>query len=119
MRALPPRSLLSPEEVDEAFDELTRNVCASCSRCDYCWEKEYEQTYHAASNILDYVAQNGDMARSEVPLSFKKHCINIDRFLNETSRVMEVAKLNLNWRNRMMESRLAIAGQLGEGRRNY
>ena len=109
-----PRSLLSPEEVDEAFDELTRNVCASCSRCDYCWEKEYEQTYHAASNILDYVAQNGDMARSEVPLSFKKHCINIDRFLNETSRVMEVAKLNLNWRNRMMESRLAIAGQLGE-----
>ena len=47
-------------------------------------------------------------------MSFKKRCINIDRFLNETSRVMEVAKLNLNWRNRMMESRLAIAGQLGE-----
>ncbi len=109
-----PRSLLSQEEVDEAFDELTRNVCASCSRCSYCWEKEYYETYNAASNILDYFSKNGDMARSELPLSFKKRCINIDRFLNETSRVMEVAKLNLNWRNRMMESRLAIAGQLGE-----
>lgn len=109
-----PRSLLSREEVDDAFDELTRNVCASCSRCDYCWEKEYYETYNAASNILDYFSKNGDMARSELPLSFKKRCINIDKFLNETSRVMEIAKLNLNWRNRMMESRLAIAGQLGE-----
>ncbi|HIQ99550.1 MAG TPA: stage II sporulation protein E [Candidatus Scybalocola faecavium] len=109
-----PRSCLSQEEVDEAFDELTRNVCAQCSRCDYCWEKEYDETYNAASNILDYFSKNGDMKRSELPLSFKKRCINIDRFLNETSRVMEVAKLNLNWRNRMMESRLAIAGQMGE-----
>ena len=109
-----PRSCLSQEEMDAAFDELTRNVCGKCSRCDYCWEKEYYETYNAASNILDYYSKNGDMARSELPLSFKKRCINIDRFLNETSRVMEVAKLNLNWRNRMMESRLAIAGQLGE-----
>lgn len=109
-----PRSCLSQEEVDEVFDELTRNVCRQCSRCDYCWEKDYYETYNAASNILDYFSKNGDMKRSELPLSFKKRCINIDKFLNETSRVMEVAKLNLNWRNRMMESRLAIAGQLGE-----
>ncbi len=109
-----PRSILSQEELEEAFDELTRNVCGSCSRCDYCWEKEYYETYNAASNILDYFSKNGEISRSELPIAFKRRCTNVDRFLNETSRIMEVAKLNLNWRNRMMESRLAIAGQLGE-----
>ena len=109
-----PRSQLSREEMDEAFDELTRNVCASCTRCDWCWEKEYYDTYNAASNILDYFSKNGDMERNQLPVAFRRRCINVDRFLNETSRIMEVAKLNLNWRNRMMESRLAIAGQLGE-----
>lgn len=109
-----PRSLLSSDELDEVFDELTRNVCGSCSRCSYCWEKEYADTANAASNILDYFSKNGEMERSQLPMSFKRRCINVDRFLSETSRIMEVAKLNLNWQNRMMESRLAIAGQLGE-----
>jgi len=109
-----PRIDLTKEEVDEAFDELTSNVCSRCSRCEYCWEREYFDTYNAATNILDYFSKNGEMERSQVPISFKRRCINIEGFLNETSRVMEVAKLNLNWKNRLMESRLAVAGQLCE-----
>jgi len=109
-----PRIDLTKEEVDEAFDELTGNVCSSCSRSEYCWEREYFDTYNATTNILDYFSKNGEMERSQVPISFKRRCINIEGFLNETSRVMEVAKLNLNWKNRLMESRLAVAGQLCE-----
>lgn len=109
-----PRIELSQDEVNEAFDELTQNICGNCIRCDYCWEKEYYDTYHATSNILDFFSKNGEMERGQLPIGFKRRCINIEGFLNETSRIMEVAKLNLNWQNRMMESRLAIAGQLYE-----
>jgi len=109
-----PRIDLTKEELDEAFDELTNNVCSQCSRCEYCWEREYFDTYNAATNILDYFSKNGEMEKGQVPISFKRRCINIEGFLNETSRVMEVAKLNLNWKNRLMESRLAVAGQLCE-----
>lgn len=109
-----PRVELSDEEVEDAFDELTQNVCAKCSRCEYCWEREYYDTFHAANNILDYYSKNGYMEKGQLPISFKRRCINIDGFMNETSRVIELAKVNLNWKNKLMESRLAVAGQFFE-----
>lgn len=109
-----PRAELSKEEVDEAFDELTQNVCARCSRCEFCWEREYEDTCFAANNILDYFSKNGFIEKNQLPIAFRRRCINIDGFLNETARVIELAKLNLNWKNKLMESRLAVAGQFFE-----
>ena len=109
-----PRAELSREEVDDAFDELTQNVCAGCSRCGLCWEREYDDTSFAASNILNYYSKNGSIEKNQLPIAFRRRCINIDGFLNETARVIEMAKLNLNWKNKLMESRLAVAGQFFE-----
>lgn len=109
-----PRAELSREEVDDAFDELTQNVCAGCSRCEFCWEREYDDTSFAASNILNYFSKNGSIEKSQLPIAFRRRCINIDGFLNETARVVEMARLNLNWKNKLMESRLAVAGQFFE-----
>ena len=109
-----PRAELSREEVDDAFDELTQNVCAGCSRCQFCWEKEYDDTSFAASNILNYYSKNGSIEKNQLPIAFRRRCINIDGFLNETARVVELARLNLNWKNKLMESRLAVAGQFFE-----
>lgn len=109
-----PRLDLSGDEVENAFDEVTQNVCAGCSRCELCWEREYNDTFWAANNILDFYSKNGSIARSQVPIGFRHRCINIDGFLNETGRAIEMAKLNLDWKNRFMESRLAVAGQFME-----
>lgn len=109
-----PRVDLSGEEVDEAFDELTRNVCLNCSQCELCWEREYEDSLQSVGNILNYYSKNGHIEKSQVPIAFHHRCIRIDGFLEETGRVLEIAKLNLNWKNRLMESRLAIAGQFQE-----
>ncbi len=109
-----PRNCLSKEEMEAAFDELTHNVCGNCSRSQKCWQQDYDNTYHVASSLMDYCARNGTVERCQLPDTFLRSCAHVDRFLNETVRVMEVARLNLNWQNRMMESRLAIAGQLGE-----
>lgn len=109
-----PRVDLSNDEIVEAFDELTQNVCAGCSRCELCWEREYSDTFQAANNILDFYSKNGSIRRGQLPIEFRQRCINIDGFITETGRVIELAKLNLNWRNRFMESRLAVAGQFLE-----
>lgn len=109
-----PRTKLSDEEVEQAFDELTQNVCSACSRCEYCWEREYDDTSHATGDILDYCARYGTIDTKHVPVAFKHRCINLGQFLSETSRVIELARVNLNWQNRLIESRLAIAGQFME-----
>lgn len=109
-----PRLDLSKTEVENAFDEVTQNVCATCSHCELCWEREYGDTYQAANNILEFCSKNGSIAKSQVPISFRHRCINIDSFINETGRAIELEKLNLAWENRFMESRLAVAGQFME-----
>ena len=109
-----PRTKLSDDEVEQAFDELTQNVCSVCSRCEYCWEREYDDTSLAAGDILNYCARYGTVDTKHVPVAFKHRCINLNQFLSETTRVIELARVNLNWQNRLIESRLAIAGQFLE-----
>ena len=63
---------------------------------------------------MEEVDKNGTIAVSEVPVDFAGRCIQLERYVVEARRVLEVAKLNLAWNNRLAESREAIAGQLNE-----
>ena len=108
------RTSLSRQEVDAIFDDLSERLCKDCSNCTVCWKKDFYDTYKATFSILNSVEQNGYICEADVPVAFAKRCINLGEFLAETNRSLEIAKVNLNWTNRMAESREAIAGQLGE-----
>lgn len=105
---------LSKKDKTEIFDDLSEHVCKECSNCNNCWKSNFNETYQGAYHILDTVEKNGTISINEVPMEFASRCIYLDHFLSETSRVLELAKLNLSWYNRMAESREAIAGQLCE-----
>lgn len=108
------RTALSKHDKTQIFNEVSEHLCKDCSNCDICWKNHFYETYQGAYHILDTVEQNGTIALSEVPAEFAGRCIFLEKFLAETKRVYEVAKLNLSWHNRMAESREAIAGQLSE-----
>lgn len=108
------RTSLSRQEVDAIFDDLSDRLCKDCSNCNACWKHDFYDTYKATFSILNSVEQNGYICEADVPVAFAKRCINLSEFLAETNRSLEIAKVNLNWTNRMAESREAIAGQLGE-----
>lgn len=111
---IPEKEGLSEGQVAQAFSELTENMCASCGRRTHCWEKEYYDTCQSAYNLLHIFSEHGQVERKQVPASFRRRCINIDGFLKETNRVMQMANMNLRWQNRVNENRLAFAGQMGE-----
>ncbi len=108
------KTYLSKKDKSDIFDEVSENLCKDCSKCDICWKNYFYETYQGAYHILDVVEKNGTIALSEIPDEFASRCIFLDNFLAETKRVLEIAKLNLSWRNRLAESREAIAGQLSE-----
>lgn len=108
------KTSLSRQEVDAIFDDLSNRLCRDCSNCARCWKSEFYDTYKATFTILNTVEQNGAICEADVPVAFANRCINLKEFLHETNRSLEIAKVNLNWTNRMAESREAIAGQLGE-----
>lgn len=108
------RTSLSRQEVDAIFDDLSDRLCKECSNCNMCWKNDFYDTYKATFHILSCVEENGCICETDIPETFAKRCINLREFLYETNRSLEIAKVNLNWTNRMAESRDAIAGQLGE-----
>lgn len=105
---------LEKEDRSELFDELSEKLCKDCSNCNLCWNSNFYDTYQGAHHIMEVVEKNGTITLHEIPDGFKNRCICLDHFLFETKRVLEVAKLNLSWNNRMAESRAAIAEQLSE-----
>jgi len=108
------KTALSKKDKTAIFDELSEHLCKDCSNCNMCWKNNFYETYQGANFILDEVEKNGMISINEVPKEFASRCIYLDHFLTETSRVLELAKLNLSWYNRMAESREAIAGQFCE-----
>jgi stage II sporulation protein E len=108
------KTALTKKDKSEIFDELSEKLCKDCTNCNICWKSYFYETYQSAYHILDVVERDGTIALSEVPIEFAGRCIYLDNFLSETKRVLQVAKINLNWYNRMAESREAIAGQLCE-----
>jgi stage II sporulation protein E len=108
------KTALTKKDKGEIFDELSEQLCKDCSNCNICWKSYFYDTYQGAYYIMDMVDKNGVITLSEVPKEFAGRCICLDHFLSETKRILEIAKLNLTWHNRMAESREAIADQLSE-----
>ncbi|MFV0341645.1 MAG: stage II sporulation protein E [Anaerocolumna sp.] len=109
-----PKDTLNKEDKNDLFDELSEKLCKECSNCSFCWNSNFYDTYEGAHRIIEVVEKNGTITLHEIPEGFKNRCISLDHFLFETKRILEVAKLNLSWNNKMAESRAAIAEQLSE-----
>ena len=108
------RQTFERNEVDDIFSYLATGLCKDCKNCTKCWEKKFYYTQKIAGVVLDAAKVQGYVSASDFPRPFKENCIHFEQFLNETNRGITVAALNMNWSNRMAESRIAIAGQLSE-----
>ena len=105
------KSALSKDDVNFIFDELSDKLCKRCINCHSCWQTNFYDTYKAAFSILTVAEQNGKVSKGDIPPGFARQCINLNDFIFETNRGLEMAKLNMTWHNRMAQSREAIAGQ--------
>ena len=108
------KSALSKDDVNFIFDELSDKLCKRCVNCHCCWQTNFYDTYKAAFSILSVAEQNGKISKGDIPPTFARQCINLNEFIFETNRGLEMAKLNMSWHNRMAQSREAIAGQFLE-----
>ena len=108
------RQSFERNEVDDIFAGLSAGLCKDCKNCSKCWEKNYYHTQQTAGAVLEAAKMQGYVQASDFPKAFQDRCIHFDQFVNETNRGIAVAAINMNWSNRMAESRVAIAGQLSE-----
>jgi len=108
------KSVLTKQDVTDILNDISENLCSTCKKCSHCWQSHFSETYQEVETLLQVVDQKGYLDEEDIPAGFMNKCISLDSFVIETSRLFELAKLNLMWQNRMAESREAIAGQLSE-----
>ncbi len=96
------------------FDELADKICRECENCKYCWEMHYEETYDNIRNILAAASEQGVVECGQVDASFLNRCIHLEEYAEKLNERMALARMNLSWRNKMAESREAMASQMYE-----
>lgn len=109
-----PRQMFSYEEVNGIFENVSEQFCKDCSRCEECWNRNYQTTFESTQKIFSVAKEQGVIREEDIPFDFMKRCINVKAFLRETNKNLEIAKVNLDWYNRLTESREAVAEQLNE-----
>lgn len=105
---------ISGDEMEEIFDELSGKVCQECINCHYCWETNYEETYENIRNILAAASEQGIVGTETINEKFCNRCLRLDEYIEKINERMAVARMNLSWRNKMAESREAMANQMLE-----
>lgn len=107
-----PKQVFGYQEVNDIFEDVSEKFCRDCVRCEECWNRNYQVTYESAQAIFMAAREKGCVVEEDVPLEFMKHCINVKAFVRETNKSLEIARVNMNWYNRLRESREAVAEQL-------
>lgn len=100
------------QEVNDIFEDVSGKFCKDCVRREECWSRNYEGTYESAQVIFAAAREKGCIVEEDVPLEFMKRCINVKAFVREANKSLEIARVNLNWYNRLRESKEAVAEQL-------
>lgn len=115
---------LSDEEQARMLKQLEHGVCRGCRRARECWVIHNYHTSQATQELLSANLgtvwegadgfQSESMAATLEEPQFLRNCIRKEAYLQAVYDMQEKVKLMLYWRNRLAESRLAIAGQLSE-----
>ncbi|HIT90302.1 MAG TPA: SpoIIE family protein phosphatase [Candidatus Merdenecus merdavium] len=105
---------LNSQDLEEIFGSVSDKLCSKCQHQDYCWNKNYFETYKTVYDILNVVEESGEDISLEIQDQFAQKCIQSQNFLKEMIHSFNRAKLNLMWSNKLLESRVAVAEQLSE-----
>lgn len=108
------KEVLSKQDVEEMFQELSGTFCSTCEKCRDCWQNHYFDTYKNTYDVFHAIENNGGYITGNGELALSQQCINYKSMTAEMRRIFNRTKSNMLWYNRMIESRSAVAVQLGE-----
>lgn len=106
------KTSLTQKDISHLFEDVTDKVCLECGLSDYCWNKDFYNTYQAAYGILAAAEHKDKITPADVPEEFKKKCMKLESFVQALDQTFELYKQNLVWQNRIVETRELVSEQL-------
>lgn len=105
---------LTEEELEELFEELSRNTCQECINCKYCWNRHYEKTNESLRQILWQAGREGAVSLEVIDPDFHRRCMHLEEYVGRVEEKIAGEKVRLGWHNRMTENRRVMAEQMKE-----
>lgn len=106
----PKKHVLTQEDFSILTDKVANTICISCKKRDQCWGTEFYGTYQSFFTLISGHEKRG--ALSNVTQKIKEFCIRPEKLLDSINYNFELHKNNLNWHNRVDETRYLLRQQL-------
>lgn len=99
------------ELVPPAFADLVCKVCQECGNYRSCWEVGFFRTYRSFLDLLAIGENSGGLVIDEVPDDIRSVCKRLPELIAAVNYVVELNRINTNWKERLRESRVALVSQ--------
>lgn len=105
------KEAMEEQDVEEILQQVTDNLCKGCEKANRCLGFTRHEKYQTASCILPAARENGYIEAGDFPVNFANKCDHLDSYVAETNQALRLVNNNFRWKNRLAESREAIAEQ--------
>lgn len=104
---------MEQEQLEQMFGEISMSICGNCGECERCWGREKEKSREETKLLLSVVQETGgmpEMGNGE----YLGYCTRREELAQGLQRGLLQLRQGIVWRNRINESREAVADQLTE-----
>ena len=105
---------LTFSEMEQMVGEVSKKVCSTCHRYDECWNRGKYEAMQETSELFRIGAEKGMVGKRELNRQFFNKCKNVSGLVSEVNHLLEKARMNILWHNRLIDSKYAVATQLEE-----
>ncbi len=104
---------LTREDALAAMQMSAAMVCGGCSKCNLYRDSEKQDSYYLYY-LLRAFEQKGQIAYEDMPRFFMETCRKREEYVAQLNRHLGRATMNLEWKNRFLESRDTVMVQFRE-----
>ena len=105
---------MEERDVERVLQEVTDNLCVYCEKSNRCLGYTRHKKYQTAACILGAVKEHGYIEEEDFPVHFVNKCDYLSNYVDVTNQALKFFHNNLEWQNKLAESREAIAEQFEE-----
>lgn len=100
--------------IERMSRQIAGCVCSGCMNCGVCWGSKADESRENVIEMMNIARKDGQITKERLPASLANQCVNQKELVAGVNHIFERARLNFIWRTKMIESRQAVAIQLGE-----
>jgi len=106
------QQLFDNEDLSKLIEKVANEACYSCSMKRSCWDQNFNTTYQGMLDMIINIEEKGLLHDGDLPKTLQKRCIRSKLVMEKIAHLYELSHLDMVWKQRLIESRELVGGQL-------